>query len=159
MIATALLSLALVQTAATAQPTADPKDVETPQAVVNALYSVISGPKGEKRNWNRFKSLFTKNGSLNGVALSREGKPSMFSLTLDEYITNFERMTAQTGFWEEQAGEPKIRKGEYTAHIESNYLSRHAERGSVVQTGINYIQLTSNGQRWFITSITWEPTK
>ena len=159
MIVTSLLSLVLFQTATTAQPTADPKDVENPQAVVSALYSVISGPKGEKRNWNRFRSLFTKNGSLNGVAMNREGKPSMFSLTLDEYIANFERLTAQTGFWEEQDGEPKIRRSEYTVHVESNYVSRYEEKGPVVQKGINYIQLTSNGQRWFITSISWEPTK
>src|SRR5688572_26940736 len=43
---------------ATQAPAADPKDVATMDAIVAALYDVISGPAGQKRNWDRFRSLF-----------------------------------------------------------------------------------------------------
>ena len=36
----------------------DPKDVATIDGVIGALYGAISGPQGEKRNWDRFRALF-----------------------------------------------------------------------------------------------------
>ena len=72
-----LLSLALSSTAAIAQtaatpaptpapvplvgsiagrpgwPVAKPEDVKSPEAILNAVYSVISGGKGQQRDWDR----------------------------------------------------------------------------------------------------------
>ena len=36
----------------------DPKDVSSPEAIVAAVYDVISGPAGQKRNWDRMRTLF-----------------------------------------------------------------------------------------------------
>ena len=41
----------------TPQP-ADPRDVESIDAIIAAAYDVISGPAGQKRDWNRERSLF-----------------------------------------------------------------------------------------------------
>jgi hypothetical protein len=58
-----LLTTLIVTTAAAGQeapqpPRADPADVATMDAIVEALYAVISGPVGEARDWDRFRSLF-----------------------------------------------------------------------------------------------------
>src|ERR1043165_2967002 len=45
-------------------PAADPKDVATMDSIVAALYDVISGPGGQKRNWDRFRSLFVPGARL-----------------------------------------------------------------------------------------------
>ena len=37
---------------------ADTKDVSSPEAIVAAVYDVISGPAGQKRNWDRMRTLF-----------------------------------------------------------------------------------------------------
>ena len=37
---------------------ANPKDVSSPEAIVAAVYDVISGPAGQKRNWDRMRILF-----------------------------------------------------------------------------------------------------
>ena len=37
---------------------ADPRDVESIDAIIAAAYDVISGPAGQKRDWNRERSLF-----------------------------------------------------------------------------------------------------
>lgn len=37
-------------------PAAKPEDVSSVDAVVGALYHVISGPAGQKRDWDRFRS-------------------------------------------------------------------------------------------------------
>src|SRR5690242_10349671 len=65
----ALASLAVAQenpkpvtspqvSAAPAPPSANPADVTSPDAILAALYDVISGPAEKPRDWNRFRSLF-----------------------------------------------------------------------------------------------------
>ena len=39
-------------------PQARPEDVASMDAILAALYDVISGPAGKKRDWNRMRSLF-----------------------------------------------------------------------------------------------------
>ena len=38
---------------------ARPADVASIDAIMRAVYEVISGPAGQKRDWNRMRSLFT----------------------------------------------------------------------------------------------------
>ncbi|HUQ82696.1 MAG TPA: hypothetical protein VM076_16215, partial [Gemmatimonadaceae bacterium] len=42
---------------ATSAPPANPADVKSIDAILTALYDVISGPAGQPRNWDRFRSL------------------------------------------------------------------------------------------------------
>src|SRR5688572_25207292 len=39
-------------------PPADPADVASVDAILRALYDVISGPAGQRRNWDRMRFLF-----------------------------------------------------------------------------------------------------
>lgn len=47
--------IAKAQTSSTSN---DPKDVETVDGIVAALYDVTSGEKGQIRDWERFRFLF-----------------------------------------------------------------------------------------------------
>jgi len=38
-------------------PVAKAEDVKSPEAIVSAVYSVISGGKGQARDWDRMRSL------------------------------------------------------------------------------------------------------
>ena len=40
-----------------APPAAKPADVASPDAILAAAYEVISGPAGQARDWDRFRSL------------------------------------------------------------------------------------------------------
>src|SRR5262245_58001819 len=58
-------------------PAAKPSDVKSLDAIVAAVYDVISGPPGE-RDWSRFNSLFTKDARLIAVRTPKDGgKPSL----------------------------------------------------------------------------------
>src|SRR5262245_10327480 len=48
---------------ASSAPVANPNDVQSVNAMVAAIYDVISGPPGA-RDWNRFHSLFAKDARL-----------------------------------------------------------------------------------------------
>ena len=57
------LALALAAPAPASGQEADPADVATQDAIIEALYDVISGPAGEARDWDRFRSLFIPEGA------------------------------------------------------------------------------------------------
>src|SRR5512136_417088 len=67
-------------------PAANPSDVGTVDGIIQALYQVISGPVGQKRDWDRFRSLFAPGARLI-PALSRPGeKPVIRVLDVEGYI-------------------------------------------------------------------------
>jgi len=43
---------------------ADAKDVATMEGILAALYEVISGPAGQRRNWDRMRTLFIPEAKL-----------------------------------------------------------------------------------------------
>src|SRR5271170_7118362 len=45
-------------------PKANPEDVKSPEAILNAVYSVISGGKNQPRDWDRMRSLFIPDARL-----------------------------------------------------------------------------------------------
>ena len=49
-----------------AAPAARSEDVASVDAILGALYEVISGPAGEQIDWDRFRSLFTARGQIIG---------------------------------------------------------------------------------------------
>ena len=70
---------------APALPAANPKDVESMDAIIAALYNVISGPAGE-RDWNRLRSLFLPDAHLIAVHKRPDGSFSATSVTVEGYI-------------------------------------------------------------------------
>src|SRR5713101_2636390 len=72
-------------TPSTTAPEANPRDVQSLDAIVAAIYDVISGPPGA-RDWNRFNSLFAKDARLIAVRMPKEGgKPDLAVMTPADY--------------------------------------------------------------------------
>src|SRR5260370_26822252 len=46
------------------QPAAKPEDVNSVDAIIAAVYNVISGPKRQARDWNRIRSLLLPSARL-----------------------------------------------------------------------------------------------
>jgi len=72
-------------------PSAQPKDVQSLDGIVYALYDVISGGMGEKRDWNRMRSLFIPEARIMAIAPKQASKPENQELqvrlmTLSDYI-------------------------------------------------------------------------
>src|SRR5437660_888053 len=106
-----LLSFALTVSAQTPTPTpapqtpvaipaANPGDVATMDSIVAAVYDVISGPAGQKRSWDRFRSLFIPGARLIPTGRRQTGEVSSRVLTPDEYVTRSSPLLEQNGFFE-----------------------------------------------------------
>lgn len=138
------------------QPAAsvNPKDVESVDAIVAAIYDVISGPPGE-RDWNRFRSLFIPEGRLAAVRVSKEGKISYAMMSVEDYASHAGAYFKEHGFYESEVSRKAERFGQM-AHIYSTYASRDAKDAAPFQRGINSIELFNDGKRWWCVSIYWD---
>lgn len=136
-------------------PAADPKDVATMDAIVAALYDVISGPAGQKRNWDRFRSLFAPGARLIPTARRPTGEVVSRVRTPEEYIQGSQTVLEQDGFFEREMSR-RVEKFGNIAHIFSTYEARHkAEDEKPFMRGINSIQLMNDGKRWWIVTVFW----
>ncbi len=160
---TAALALALAAPAAAQTtaptggtvPTASPADVATVDGIIAALYDAISGPAGQARNWDRFRSLFVPEAKLIPTGFP-EGSPKarVRFLGVEDYITGSGPSLEARGFFEREIGRVAERF-ENILHAFSTYESRRTADGEVIQRGINSIQLTWDGERWWITNVMW----
>lgn len=158
-----LLSGGLVAPCAAAQPTdppprADSSDVASVDATLAALYDVISGPSEEERDWDRFRSLFVPGARLLPMN-PQTGLPSV--ITPSEYAEQSavafrdSPLFQGKGFYESEVARRVERWGSI-AHVWSTYVSRLDPDEEPFMRGINSIQLSHDGSRWWIVSIFWQ---
>lgn len=137
-------------------PAANPADVASLDAIVAALYDVISGPAGQARNWDRFRSLFTPGARLIPARARPDGGAEAMVLDPEGYIGRTSRFFEQNGFFERELARRTDRFGNI-AHVFSTYASfRTAQDTAPFSRGINSIQLLKDGSRWWVVSIFWD---
>jgi hypothetical protein len=137
-------------------PPAKPADVSSIDAILAATYDVISGPAGQKRDWDRFRSLFFPGARLIAAGPNKAGEISARTLTPDEYAKFGEPYFANHSFTESELARHTDRFGNI-AQIFSTYASRHgAKDAEPFARGINSFQLLFDGTRWWIVTIYWE---
>jgi hypothetical protein len=79
---------------------ADPKDVSSPEAIVAAVYDVISGPAGQKRNWDRMRTLFVPDARMIPTGKRPTGEITRRVLAVGDYITSSGPFLEKDGFFE-----------------------------------------------------------
>ncbi len=144
-------------TASTVAPTADPKDVASVDAITAALYAVISGPAGAKRDWNRLRSLFRPEGRMVPVVPRKEGGYATVVLTVEDYIARSGPRIEVEGFFERETFK-RVERYQNIAHVFSGYDGRVTADGPVIMKGVNSFQLMFDGQRWWIANLIWDGT-
>jgi hypothetical protein len=155
---TFLLTLFTLQSAMSQTPKeADPKDVASLEAIMKAVYDVISGEKDKARDWDRFRSLFYTGARL--IPTGKNAKTGVIGATAlspDDYVKHAEPFFAEEGFFEiEKARHVDIYGN--IAQVFSTYESRHAARDATpFARGINSFQLLNDGKRWWIMTIYWQ---
>jgi hypothetical protein len=134
-------------------PPARPADVESIDAIITALYDVISGPVGQPRDWNRMRSLFVPGGRLMPTS-QREGGTALRIMEVNDYIALAGPSLERVGFTEHEIFRRTEQFG-HIAHAFSTYEGRQELDDTTIR-GINSIQLLYDGGRWWIISVYWE---
>jgi len=128
--------------------------VATEDAIITTLYEVISGPAGEKRDWDLMRGLFQEDARLQAMARDQQGNPRLISMTVEGYIERNGPYLEENGFFEVELHRKTDRFGNIV-QIFSTYASKRTEDGPVYQRGINSIQLIKMDDRYYITNILW----
>jgi hypothetical protein len=141
---------------ATPPPAAKPADVSSPDAIMAATYDVISGPAGQPRDWDRFRSLFVPGARLIPVVAKKTGGGyDTRIITPDEYAQKADAYFQKNGFAEREIARTAERYGNIM-QIFSTYESRHdAKDAQPFARGINSFQFFYDGTRWWVVTIYW----
>ena len=156
----AIVSAAVATTvaipASAQQRAATPADVESIDAIVTAVYDVISGDAGVARDWGRFLSLFAPGATLSPVRRVGGGSGYRRSvITPGGYADEVGNLLEADGFHEVEIHRVTEQYSRI-AHLFSTYESRRlASDAEPFARGINSIQLMNDGSRWWIVSIFW----
>ena len=151
--------VALAAVPALAQDTApapDPTDVESLDAIIEAVYDVISGPAGQARDWDRWHSLFAPGARLIPIGGPQGQAPRANVITPDEYAERAGASLEANGFFETEIGRTVEEYGPLV-HAFSAYESRRTlEDAEPFARGINSFQLLNDGTRWWVVTIFWQ---
>lgn len=142
---------------ANAQPApARPADVASIDAIIDALYDVISGPAGQTRDWARFHSLFADGARLIPTAIRPDGSRVMQVWTPQEWVERAGVNLERDGFFEKEIGRVTEEFGQI-AHAFSAYDSKRTLADPTpFARGINSIQLRHDGTRWYVVTVFWD---
>jgi len=132
----------------------DPAEVATPEAIVEALYKVISGPAGP-RDWPKLRGLAAPGASFMVTGANKEGVVRTRMLSVEDYVSGAGKAMATQGFYEHGVI-GSVWRYAHIATVTSPYESRHAPGEAPFARGINHFQLMFDGKRWWVVSIYWE---
>jgi hypothetical protein len=140
-------ALVLAAAVAASQPTK--ADLAGIDQAIGGVYDVISGPPGQKRDFDRMRAIFAPNATMKAI-----GSKGLRGGTVEDYISRNSAILEKEGFTERELGRRvEIWGGLATAW--SAYDGRTAN-GSFHERGINSFELVKVGGKWLVASILWQ---
>lgn len=136
---------------------ANPADVASIDAIMKSVYDVISGDAGQKRDWDRFRSLFYKDARL--IPSGKNATTGVVGarvLSAEDYVTRASATMEKDGFFEREIARKTDVYGNI-AQVFSTYESFHKKDDKTpFARGINSFQLLNDGKRWWVVTIYWQ---
>lgn len=156
-ILTVIFSLLVTSTAMAQAKEAKPEDVASIDAILKAVYDVISGDAGEERDWDRFLSLFHKDARLIPAGKNPQtGVTAASVFSPSDYIERTDPVFAKQGFHEREIGRRTDRYGNIAQVFSAYEAFRSKNDKEPFLRGINSFQLLFDGKRWWVLTIYWQ---
>jgi hypothetical protein len=138
--------IGLLVAAAAAAPAADLARIDQ---AIRGVYEVISGPPGQKRDFDRMRAMFAPGATLKAI-----GPKGLHGGTLEDYISRNSAILEKEGFTERELGR-RVEVWGGLATAWSAYDGRTGS-GSFHERGINSFQLVKVDGKWLVASILWQ---
>jgi hypothetical protein len=149
-----ILGSALTITAQ-AQSKLTPAETSTIEAITETGLKIISGPKGQQRDMEKFKALFLPDAQMGGVFY--KGDSSFVRITtVAKFAERNGPAYAELGFYENALG-LRIERYSNLATALQTYETRYGKDGKVEARGVNTYQLVFDKGRWWIASLLFTP--
>jgi hypothetical protein len=132
-----------------AAASAQPADLAGIDAAIRGVYDVISGPPGQKRDFDKMRSLFAPGATMKAI-----GPKGLRGGSVEDYIGRNSAILEKEGFTERELGR-RVEVWGGLATAWSAYDGRTAS-GSFHERGINSFQLVKIDGKWLVASILWQ---
>ncbi|MER2997451.1 hypothetical protein [Pontibacter populi] len=150
-----ILLAAAVTIVAQAQTIVSPKEVATIEDITETGLQIVSGPKGQKRDMEKFKALFLPDAQMGGVFF--KGDSSFVRITtVEKFAERNGPAYEELGFYENVLGLRIERFGNLATAFQT-YETRYGKDGKVEARGVNTYQLVFDKGRWWIASLLFTP--
>ena len=126
-----------------------PADLAAIDSTIDGVYAVISGPPGQKRNFDAMRAMFAPGASLKVIT-----PKGVRGGSLEDYIRQSGPILEKEGFTETEL-DRRVEVYGNLATVWSSYDGRTAS-GSFHERGINSFQLVRVDGRWLVASILWQ---
>jgi len=122
-------------------------------STIESLYNVISGEKGEMRDWDLLKYLLHPKAKFVATGKNKEGIYKARYLTVEDYIASSGKWLVENGFFEDEIHREVQTFGNIT-QVFSTYQCFNSKKDTKpFMRGINSIQLMYDNQRWWVMNI------
>lgn len=136
---------------------ANPADVASVDAIMKAVYDVISGDAGQARDWDRFRTLFHKDARLIPTGKNAQtGVRTATVLSPEDYVKRASGTFATQGFHERELARKTDTFGNIVQVFSTYHAFRKKDDKEPFLRGINSFQLWNDGKRWWVMTIFWE---
>lgn len=140
-------------------PDRDHGGLETPEAVVQALYDALSEPSERERDWDRLRALCLPSARfLIARWPDADGDPveDLREWDVEEFIQDARRFYRNEGVWEREVWGRTEWFGN-VAHRLSSYESKTGSPDSEpAGRGVNCLELVRSGGRWWLVNVVWD---
>lgn len=131
-------------------------NVQTMDTIVKSIYAVISGEKGEPRNWEMMRHLFHPKANMVVNYTSEEGEPQIAFLSPEEYIKTFSKRMESRDLLEKEVHREIQRFGNMV-HVLSTFKTFSNEHDpEPFKQGISSIHLFNDDDRWWVVNMYWK---
>jgi hypothetical protein len=130
-------------------------DTTSVQNILDAYYDCISGPIGQKRDFDRFKNLFYESASFTYSYWNKEQTKAstMIFKTVDGFIEKLDYLDKK-GFYEYEISNT-INEFGSVIQVFSTYTYRVEDKSTEPKTGITSYEILFDGERYWILSMFW----
>ena len=142
-----IAALALAAAVTATQPSK--ADLVGIDAAIRGVYEVISGPAGQKRDFDRMRLMFAPGATLKAI-----GPKGLRGGSVEDYIKRNSEILEKEGFTERELGR-RVEVWGGLATAWSAYDGRTAN-GRFHERGINSFQLVKIDGKWVVASILWQ---
>jgi len=123
------------------------------RAIALDVYTIVSGDKGQARDWDRLRKHFVEGGAMH-VSMQRGAQTAAAKFDVEQFIAMASQNSQQQAFHEA----PLVTHVEAFAGVGyawSSYTARHQKDGEPFARGVNCFTFVKTRDGWRIATIAW----
>lgn len=126
---------------------------QTINSIIDQFYAHISGTVEDERDWESFKTLFTKDARLKPI---KKNSNNHEYVDINTYIENLSVFFKKQDFYE-YGLDYKVLEFRDIATVSSKYIAKkRMNDNEIIKQGVNFIHLVKEENEWKISSMVWQ---